>query len=197
MAEPASLSEKIIPLAATMKECMDALIDDYTILPSILADEEQAISSKSIESFQSSGEKKEAVAQSTQKIFDQLSQVSLQLKDLYENVFEKPFEGGLQLEDCCEIFEEFSKRENLNTLEKQILLRLTEELKDKQSRFDRLISDLKPQIEKNRTIIKTMLDHYHQSYRFWVEVVDEQSANYTASGVKDTSKQHSSFQIKA
>ena len=56
---------------------------------------------------------------------------------------------------------------------------------------------IQPIIECNRTVIRTMLDHQQQSFRFWAEIVQEESSSYNASGSRKSKGGGSLINIQA
>ena len=63
--------------------------------------------------------------------------------------------------------------------------------------FEERAKTVKPEIERNKILLETMLTAYQESYRFWVSVSEEAASNYDERGVQAAKGRNHGFRARA
>jgi hypothetical protein len=192
--QPQELCASVAALADQSK----IMIVSYQSLPAILDLEEKAIAHQDLRAIDSIGIEKQKISDAISAAFDEMNGQFLILRKHWQATLgQGNHERDLSFKHLVTMIENLCQILTLSSFELKFLNETTAILKVQLGDLDRMMADLKPKIERNKIIVQKMLKHYQESYRFWVEVADEQASNYDADGLKKSITSHFSFQVKA
>jgi len=176
--------EAAIELASSLKNEAERLYRAYDALPAALAVEKRAIEAADFGAVEAAGKMKADLADEVELAFNAIRAYADRL-------------GRRQtLSQCVVALEEIlvgvPQSLAADVLRHQIqgLARLT-------AQFDERSKTVKPEIERNKVLLETMLAAYQESYRFWVSVSEETASNYDQRGVQASKGRNHGFRARA
>jgi flagellar biosynthesis/type III secretory pathway chaperone len=188
---------EILVISSRLLKLISLLTSKYERLPKIIAKEHAAIRTNDFTQLQQTCQEKSEIGDLIAQHFSEfrtetdalflLAGASVEIVKQepkgYNEVIELFDTMVSQLEEGSVWGPEIKKRRS----------QLAESFKSFREKFEAI----QPIIENNRTVVRTMLEHQQQSFRFWAEIVQEESSSYDASGSRKSKGGGSLISIQA
>lgn len=176
----------LVEISQKMIQAVQAMMSGYKKFPALISEEHAMIQAHTY------GDRLEAVIHEKASAGEEISNAFEELQQLSQQLFsiwgEAECEGQAaypgDLSNCVRMLEgihlALSQRETglaIGVLELQ-----AGRLKEALDQFQKLMTDIKPQIELNRTAITTVAQNYQHSTRVLIEMCEQAQATYTPQG---------------
>ncbi len=169
----------------------------YQRLPEIILREHEAIRANDLGIVQKTAEEKSAIGDAISQGFAEFRRAADSIFQLVAMRLEKV---NAELHGCKEIIalmDELISTEPALPIEDAVFRRIRAEIAGSYGDFLGRFEVVQPLLEKNRTVVATMLDHQRHSLRFWAEIVQEESSSYDSMGVRRSKGNASLINIQA
>lgn len=189
---------RVIDLSSQLKSSIVELKRSYESLIPLLEKEHDAIAHRNLLEMQEIGKLKGAIGSKVEFIFEASKKNCSQLSSIYEKLSGEKWRTGIALTEISKMLSEISTIFiDTSGVSSKVLQFLIKEIDILSVEFRNVFDKVQPDIERNRTILITMLQSHRQSYSFWSEVANEEAASYNQTGAKKSKGQTSLFQVRA
>jgi hypothetical protein len=188
---------EILSISSRLLKLITLLTARYANLPEIIAEEHAAMRINDLAGLEQTCKKKTEVGEQISEHFTEFMAEAEALFIRARGRFEVPSFEAKGYTEVIQLFDILvGNSEPDSAIAAEVLKRraqLSEAFRIFRSKFDLI----QPMIENNRTVVRTMLEHQQQSFRFWAEIVHEESSSYNASGSRKSKAGNSMINIQA
>lgn len=188
--------ENLVSVLSSMKEQLDALMKSLADFDRILIAEEKAIQTSDLILIEKIVPEKLRIGSEVER--------SIQL---LKSHLEQFFQGGwimrshsskaaLDLSDLIVFLMEVDGRLDRSNLASQVLTHLSAKIKLVVNEVIQFRKKLQPKIEANSYLVRKLLVHHQETYRFWQSLVLEAESVYNSYGTTKSAKSQSILEVK-
>lgn len=193
-----SKAQKLIACLTTMRELLTELEFNLKSLSTVIQDEQDAIQRGQLPIIEGIVKKKVQVGN---LIEQEVTLFSSQVDDLgqdFNELSNAGASGDVKLSGFARgliLLQARMKREMSETAYK-IMSHLVEALTATTDRVVSLSRDLSPKIKANAYLVRKLLFHHQETYRFWQSIAQDTQSVYSAKGRSQAQSSSSIFRVK-
>ena len=177
-----------IAIVSNLAISFTRMLEAYGEIGTVLAKEVEAIEAHDLTAVEQSGGLKVAAAQKVEAEYAKCEEEARNLLQLYLQVTgEETMPPVAGVEGCVHLASQLDSAFSVageRSLRLNIFRTAQQNLRNTVQRFTKLMSELKPKLERNRAIIATLLRNHQESNAFWRQMALEDAASYDAFGTK-------------
>lgn len=188
--------EKLVSDLGAIQELAVSLHQQLEAVEKILDDEEAAIGTSDLKSIEAIVPKKESCGQGIEKLTQKLKSAIAGLRNY-------PQFAGLRSKEGLDVSEFIQRLEQLQAqvgeqreLASQVLDYMMSKTRESCISLRERRYILQPKIEANAYLVRRLLHHHHETFRFWQNLAQETEAVYGAEGKTKAQNGHSMLEIK-
>ncbi|MFW7377890.1 MAG: hypothetical protein ACOH5I_03660 [Oligoflexus sp.] len=188
--------ENLVALLSSMRDLLTLIAEGLIEFEKILDAEEYAIQKSDLKTIEKIVPEKERLG----------SQIAKTIQQLHQNL-ELSFREGLlcrrqeskshiELTDLIEALKLIEDTMDRSDLASQVILHLSPKIQKTALEVISLRMKLQPKIEANSYLVRRLLSHHQETYRFWQSLISEAESVYSSYGKTKSLKSQSILEVK-